>query len=153
MPNPDDVKRIAKSTADYYDDHKGKPLADFVKRHWQSDVVICQSGRPPYGMEQFLREHSPDSGMSWDATRMKTQKLVVGEDSFVLYYHIVSWRTHEADHIAASGENRKAGLEGYQTTVIPGISIFTVGDSGKVARMDGFVFMPPDLVAKGAVVY
>lgn len=151
MPNPQDVKRVAKATADYYNDHKGKPLKNFTAEYWHPGITICQSGREPYGIEQFLREHSPDTGISWDDTHMQVQKLVVGEDSFVIYYKITHWRTHEADAIEASGAGGKPGLAGYQTEAIPGVSIFTVGESGKVERMDGFVFLRPELVARGAV--
>jgi ketosteroid isomerase-like protein len=153
VPNPADVKRIAEAMADYYNDHKGKPLKAFVDQYWDPGIVIRQSGRPPYGIAQFLKEHSPDTGMSWDDIHMHVEQLVVGEDAFVLHYVMTRWRTHEADEIEKSGAARKPGLEGYQTAAIPGITICTIGESGKVERMDGYVFMPPELVARGAIAY
>lgn len=151
MPNPKDVKRIAKATAAFYGDHAGKSLRSFVEEHWRPDIIIHQFGREPYGMEQFLAEHSPDTGMSWDDTHMEVKKLVIGEDGFVLHANLINWRTHEADAIEKSGEDRKPGLEGYQTEPIPVINFCTVGESGKVERIDSFVFVKPELVARGAV--
>jgi hypothetical protein len=152
MPNPQDVKRIAKATADFYNDHGGKDLESFVKEYWEPDIKMYNGiQREPYGVEQFLAMHSAEAGFSWDDTHMEVQKVVVGEDSFVIQMNITQWRTHEADAVEASGDDsKKAAIEGYQNDAIPAITFYTVGDGGKVVQTAGFVFLSPQLLAAGA---
>ena len=152
MPNPEDVKRIAKATADFYNDHGGTDLEGFVKKYWEPDVKLYHGGHgEPHGVEQFLAMHSAEAGFSWDDTHMVVKKVVVGEDSFVIQMNITQWRSHEADAIEASGDDsRQAAIEGYQNEAIPAITFYTVGDGGKVVQTEGFVFLSPQLLAAGA---
>ena len=151
MSNRDEIKRIAQAHADFYNDHVGKDMETFCRQYWSPDVKMYHGGRgEPSGLKEHLLWHSAERGFDWDKTGMEVQKLVVGDDSFVLQMFITQWRSHEADAVAAGDDTREAALPGYQNDAIPSVNIYTVGNDGLVERIDGYVFLSPELLAAGA---
>jgi hypothetical protein len=138
MTERDEVRRIAEAHADFYANHEGKDFEEFVREHWHPDIEIyfAGMGREPADLGAFLRIHSAESGFSWDDTAMEVERVVVDDDTFVLKFAIVRWRSHEADASAVSGDGSDS--LGYMRGYIPGINIYTVKD-GKVARTDSMI--------------
>jgi hypothetical protein len=140
-----DIRRIAEAHAEFYADHADKELASFVQEYWHPDVKMYFAGlgSEPRGLDAFLQVHSSESGFSWNDTFMEVERLVVGEDAFVLKFAIVRWRSHEADAAAAS-DGSEAESTDYVTGYIPSINIYTVED-GKVVRTDSMIMVPASM--------
>ena len=151
MSNRDEVRRIAQAHADFYSSHEDLDFDALAREHWAPDIEIYLGGSStPVALDDFMRLHSPESGFDWGKTHMDVERVVVGDDEFVLRTVITQWRSHEADAIEASGDtSRQAALEGYQNEPIPSITFYTV-KNGKVTRSEGFVFLSPALIASGA---
>jgi hypothetical protein len=138
MTERDEVQRIAQAHAFFYANHDDEDLEAFVREHWHPDIELYFAGlgNEPRGLDSFLQIHSADAGFSWNDTVMEVERLVVGDDSFVLKFAIVRWRSHEADAAAVAGE--QSATAGYMQGYIPGVNIYTVRD-GKVVRTDSMI--------------
>jgi hypothetical protein len=138
MTDRDEVERIAQAHASFYANHDDVDLEAFVKEHWHPDIELYFAGlgNEPRGLDSFLQIHSADAGFSWNDTVMEVEQLVVGDDSFVLKFAIVRWRSHEADAAALGGG--QSATPGYIRGYVPGVNIYTVRD-GKVVRTDSMI--------------
>jgi hypothetical protein len=146
MTANDTIRRLAEAHADFYADHADRDLATFVQEYWHPDVKMYFAGMgdEPHGLDTFLAVHSPESGFSWKDTFMEVERVVVGDDAFVLKFAIVRWRSHEAD--AAAADDRAEAVTEYVTGYIPSINIYTVED-GKVVRTDSMIVVPASMGA------
>ena len=146
MTDRDELRRIAQAHADFYADHADMDLESFVKEYWHPDVKLYFAGlgNEPHGLDAFLRSHSADAGFSWNDTYMDVERVVVGDDGFVLKFAIVRWRSHEADAVAAGKDGAGDASTDYVTGYIPAINMYTVED-GKVVRTDSMIMVPADL--------
>ena len=135
-----DIQRIAEAHAFFYANHDDKDMETFVREYWHPDIELyfAGTGDEPHGIEAFLKVHSQESGFSWNDTVMEVERVVVGEDSFVLKFAIVRWRSHEADAAAAAGDESGVESTGYMIGYIPGVNIYTV-ENGKVVRTDSMI--------------
>jgi hypothetical protein len=133
------LQHIAKAHADYYGDHVGRSMEDFVQEWWSPDIKFYPNGRgTPFNLEQFMLGHSADAGFSWDETHMEVQHVIVGDDSFVIQMAITQWRSHAADAQAADGDGSDATE--YQQAAVPAVNVYRVAD-GKVVRSDMYVIL------------
>lgn len=112
------IAEVAQVQADFYAGRLGNESLHHLEEIWAPDVAIhVNSVEPVLTREQWVEGHSPSSDRDWSPVHMDVDRVVVGDDAFVLQATVHGLAREQA---------------------VPVCLVFSVRD-GVVVRMDEYI--------------